>query len=96
MRTTNPIQEYVEKFAPNRFSKIQNPQTYFQDLLNQLHETQRNIIEDMGPEPETEDPLKIIGQHRSRVAMARELAWYEIVLENFPAEVDETGTPLEE
>lgn len=95
MRTTNTIQEYAQKYAPRRYSKIQNPETYFHNLLNQLHETQQSILEDMEPEPETNDPMKIIGQHRTRVAQARELAWNQIVGETFPAEVDETGTPLE-
>lgn len=95
MRTTNTIQEYAQKYAPKRYSKIQNPETYFHNLLNQLHETQQDILQDMGPEPETNDPLKVIGQHRARVAQARELAWERIVTESFPAEVDETGTPLE-
>lgn len=95
MRTANTIQEYVEKYAPSGTARFQNPETYFQNLLNQLHQTQTDLLEDMGPEPETADPMKIIGQHRARVAQARELAWERIVTESFPAEVDETGQPLE-
>lgn len=95
MRTTNDVQEYVQKFAPKKYSTIQNPETYFHSLLQELQNAELDLIEAMPPEPKSEDPLTIIGQHRANVNRAAEIAWQEIVLDRFPPEVDETGQPLE-
>lgn len=62
MRTENSVQEYAQKFASAKYSEIQDPDPYFR--------TWANILERMGPAPQTEDPLVIIGQHRTRVAQA--------------------------
>lgn len=97
MNTTKPtgttIREYVQKYAPIRYAQVQDPATLFPAMMVEYANRVDEIVE-ATPVNEA-DPLASLGMHRARVRQAQQQAWEEIVLERFPPEVDETGTPLE-
>ncbi len=101
LKRTNRIQDYARKFAPSRYAQIQNPETYFAQMLDELQEAQDAALVSMQgetwrPTPEeAAEPLKMMGRYRARTNAANELAWQDVVLDRFPPEVDETGQPLE-
>ncbi|MFP3397168.1 hypothetical protein SB749_12570 [Brevibacterium sp. SIMBA_078] len=93
------IREYVEKFAPSRASLITDPEHYVR-LHEELSERQDQIFLSLEPDrpptvEETQDPLTLLGRSRRNHRQAQEMAWQEIVLDRYPAEVDEDGQPLE-
>lgn len=101
LKRTNRIQDYVKKYAPSQYAQIQNPETFFPQMLIELQEAQDAALVAMQGEvwkPSDEDlsdPVKMLGEYRARTNAANELAWQEVVLDRFPPEVDETGEPLE-
>lgn len=101
LKRTNPIEDYAKKYAPQRYAEIQDPETYFANLLDELHEaTDAALVALQGEtwrptQEDVADPLRMAGEYRARTKQARELAWQEVVLDRFPPEVNETGEPLE-
>ena len=102
LKESNRIQDYVRKFAPSQYALIEDPETYFAEMLDELQQAQRanlNEIQGENWKPTAADlanPLAMVGRRRANYMAAAELAWSQIVLERFPAEVDEEGTPLED
>lgn len=94
------IREYVETFAPSRASTIQNPDDHYQVLREEYLQRWHQVLESLEPEgaqataEERANPLLLIGKSRANRRQADEIAWQEIVLDRYPPEVDETGTPL--
>lgn len=102
MKTENPVEKYVKKFAPRQYAKIKDPETFFSSLLEEYQDRELEVIESLRtppwqmPEEERNDPMLLLGRARAQNAQASEIAWQEIVLDRFPPEVDEAGNPLEE
>lgn len=94
------IREYVETFAPSRAAGIQNPDEHYRLLSEEYLQKWHQVLEDLEPagvqatDEERANPLLLIGKSRTNRRQADEIAWQEVVLDRYPAEVDETGTPL--
>lgn len=94
------IREYVETFAPSRAATIQNPDQHYSTMFEEYANRRSQVIADLEPEgvqataEERANPLLLIGKSRANRRQADEIAWQEIVLDRYPPEVDETGTPL--
>lgn len=94
------IRDYVQRFAPTRYAQIENPDEFFAGMLEELREARAAAIDSIRgegwrpTEAEAADPLRLLGEGRRTSAQAHEIAWQEVVLDRFPPEVDEDGTPL--
>lgn len=68
LKRTNRIQDYVRKYAPSQYAQIQDPETFFPQMLDELQEAQDAALVSMQgetwrPAPEdASDPLKVMGQ----------------------------------
>lgn len=96
------IREYVERFAPSRAAAIQNPTEHYSAMFAELVSRRSQVIADLEPEgvqPSAEEranPLLLIGKSRANRRQAEEIAWQEVVLDRYPPEVDESGSPLDD
>lgn len=94
------IREYVERFAPSKAATIQNPDEYYPAMFEEFAQRRSQVIESLEPagvqptDEERANPLTLIGKSRANRRQAEEIAWQEVVLDRYPAEVDETGRPL--
>lgn len=93
MNLPNEIQEYVAQNAPAAYSKIENPEAFFEDILQELQESQEAMLAALmdppgvqRPEDLTADPLELVARHRQKTDKARELAWHQVVVARFPRE----------
>lgn len=97
----NPILEHVRKFAPSRYAKIENPEEFFAEKLEELEDMEMTVLDalDKGVWTPTDedraDPVAMLGRRRARISQATEIAWQRVVLDEYPPEVDEVGNPLE-
>lgn len=77
---------------PDRFAQIQDPETFFTDLGEQIEQQIQDLAAALaGPDPEQESYLSKVG----RLNMARQNAESQILREMLPAPADET-TPANE
>lgn len=94
------IREYVERFAPSRAATIQNPDAHYQAMAEEYLNRWHQVLDELEPpgqqatDEERANPLVLIGRSRANRRQADEIAWQEVVLDQYPAEVDETGQPL--
>ncbi|SMX91286.1 hypothetical protein BI49514_02384 [Brevibacterium iodinum ATCC 49514] len=96
------IREYVETFAPTKAQTIQNPDEHYAAMFEEYVTRRSEVIAELEPEgkqatdEERANPLLLMGKSRANRKQAEEVAWQEVVLDRYPPEVDETGTPLED
>lgn len=96
------IREYVERFAPSKASTIQNPTEHYSAMFDEYVNRRSQVIEALEPagaqatDEERANPLLLVGKSRANRRQAEEIAWQEVVLDRYPAEVDESGSPLDD
>ena len=96
------IREYVERFAPTRAATIQNPAEHYSAMFEEYLNRRSQVIEALEPagtqatDEERANPLLLMGQSRANRREAETIAWQEVVLDRYPAEVDESGNPLDD
>lgn len=96
------IREYVETFAPSKAAAITNSDEHYRLMTEEYLQKWHQVLEDLEPpgvqatDEERANPLLLIGKSRANRRQADEIAWQEVVLDRYPAEVDETGTPLDD
>ncbi|MDK7749209.1 hypothetical protein QP572_02405 [Brevibacterium sp. UMB10442] len=94
----NDIENYVRKFAPSKYSQIEDPENYFQDLAQEREELIDQLVAQIPYAPPTDeqlkDPLRFMGEHQRERQRIREIAQQTVVYDRFPPEVGESGKPL--
>lgn len=96
------IREYVETFAPSRAATIQNPTAHYSAMFDEYVNRRDEVIDSLEPagmqatDEERANPLLLLGRSRANRRRADEIAWQEVVLDQYPAEVDEAGQPLQD
>lgn len=96
------LREYVERFAPSKAATIQNPTEHYSAMFEEYVNRRSQVIEALEPagvqatDEDRANPLRLLGKSRANRRQAEEIAWQEIVLDRYPAEVDEAGQPLED
>lgn len=94
----NRLHEYVARFAPSRYQQIEDPETFFRSLNREMVEIEGQMMDAWRAEnpPTPDDPMEYLGRSRAYQSLIREQLRQEMLYDQFPAEVDEDGQPLEQ
>lgn len=80
--------EVMIETDPERYSQIQDPETYFHSLGNQIRDRIAALESSQTPWPEVDaeqDPMRKIGLLNAAKTRAREIVYQEMIYDEIPA-----------
>jgi hypothetical protein len=81
--------ETMKNHDPASYAQIEDPQTYFNELGEEIQERIWSLGEELTPVRGDEPPLEYIGAVNMAKVRARELVYQEMIYSSLPAEPEE-------